>query len=128
MSGLRIGDYENVCIFPSQHKEFYDEAIPENERLERTFDECFANIFCLKANNSDYELEVIERLFGNEFMKIFENEIEQASEIYKKEIEPDRKLDATKLGMETLEEQKDVEYFLESQKLLSKEIEDKEKE
>ena len=126
-SGLRIGSVENVCIFPSQHAEFYDKNMPENERMERIFDECFANVFDLKANNSEHELEIMERLFGKEFMQTFENEIEQATEIYKREIEPDKNLNAKRLGMETLEEQKDVEYLLESQKQLSKENESKEK-
>lgn len=79
--GLRIGNADNVCIFPSSHpREYYYDEKKNEPNLKNIFDEDFANYYTLKVNNCKQEIETIRNLFGDEFVQTLEEELTKASE------------------------------------------------
>lgn len=79
--GLRIGSFDNICIFPSCHRRsyYFDE---ENNlpNIKNIFDEDFANYYALKANNCTKELETLKLLFGGEFVQALDMQLDLARE------------------------------------------------
>lgn len=85
---LRIRTYENICFFPHYHKVFFDADKKIEDRNQSRFDECFANIFSLVANNCEDELNVLTSFLGEEFMGLFLDEIHKAVQVFRSDIEP----------------------------------------
>lgn len=81
LPGLRIGSYDNVCIFPSSHNRSYyfdeEKGIP---KLKNIFDEDFANYYTLKVTNASREIETLRFLFGDEFVQVLDEQLEKARE------------------------------------------------
>lgn len=90
--GLRIGSYENTCIFPSSHShEYYTKKDTGEPNLKAIFDEDFANFYALKATNSRKEIETLKMLFGNEFVEVLENQLEISAEVFERAVDKDVK-------------------------------------
>ncbi len=108
--GVMVRSKDNICSFPSTHKGFYDKTKNEEEKLGIIFDECFANIFSLLANNKKSELKIIKDFFGEDFYNIFENEIRQSVQIFRSIIEPNRNpvVSCEKLGNQTAHQLEDL--------------------
>lgn len=87
VQGLRIGTYENLCMFPGIHREFFDKNLSISKRNEVKFDECFADIFSLIANNCEKELNDLNRFLGKDFIQWFVSEIEKAIQSFRSDIE-----------------------------------------
>ncbi|MCI9063760.1 MAG: hypothetical protein HFJ17_04075 [Clostridia bacterium] len=83
--GLRIGHFDNACIFPSSHsRSYYFDEEKGKMKEQAVFDEDFANFYALKANNCEKEISILRKLFGNEFVQTLDNEIEKAANILEK--------------------------------------------
>lgn len=78
---LRIGTQDNICVLPGSHtRDYYYDEEKDTPNLKKIFDEDFANYYVLKANNYEQELETVRKLFGDEFVKVLDAELEKASE------------------------------------------------
>lgn len=81
LQGLRIDTPENVCIFPGSHsREYYYDEEKNQPKLDKIFDEDFANYYSLKVNNCKEEIQTIKNLFGDEFVEALDIELEKVSE------------------------------------------------
>ena len=81
-------------------------------------------MYALKANNNENELKTLRKLLGDEFMDLYDREIEEAVQIYRERTEKDKTINVQKLQKETKEELKDVEYLNATQKeILEEQIE-----
>lgn len=132
--GLRIGSYENTCIFPSSHShEYYTEKETGTPNLKVIFDEDFANFYALKATNCKKEIETLKTLFGSEFVETLENQLEISAEVFEKEVDKDdKKVNPSDImpalqGIKTqdvLNEAKDLKSLQEEKKIEDKTFED----
>lgn len=78
--GLRINSFENLCILPSSHsRDYYYDSEKNEMKIDKIFDEDFANYYALKANNCMREIETLKSLFGNELIEILDTELEKAT-------------------------------------------------
>ncbi len=74
--GFRIGSYENVCMLPAFHnRDYYYDEEKSTMRVDKVYDEDFANFYALKANNCEKELEVLRQLFGDELLQVLDSEL-----------------------------------------------------
>lgn len=74
--GFRIGSYENVCMLPSFHnRDYYYDEEKSTVKIDKVYDEDFANFYALKANNCEKELEVLRQLFGDELLQVLDSEL-----------------------------------------------------
>lgn len=74
--GFRIGSYENVCMLPSFHnRDYYYDEEQSAMKVDKVYDEDFANFYALKANNCEKELEVLRQLFGDELLQVLDSEL-----------------------------------------------------
>lgn len=81
LQGLRIGTHDNVCIFPSSHsREYYYDEEKDKPKLDKIFDEDFANYYSLKVNNCKEEIQIIRNLFGDELVQTLDIELQKVSE------------------------------------------------
>lgn len=100
-AGLRIGNKDNICMFPSHHSVFYDNNIDEQTRNEKIYDEIYANMYALKANNCEKELGLLEKFLGEDFINFYDNEISNCIEVFKdKKIEKENQTKVESLGDE----------------------------
>lgn len=85
---LTFAKTEQTCVLPAYHNRDYwfDE---ENGKMKTNiiFDEQFANYYALVANNCDKELEKLETLLGEEWMKTMQEQLEKTEKIFE---EPNR--------------------------------------
>lgn len=69
-----------IYILPSYHpRSYYQNEKTGERKIKQIFDECFANIYALMANNHHKELEDIKTLFGEEFFQVMNAELEKAA-------------------------------------------------
>lgn len=74
--GFRIGSYENVCMLPSFHnRDYYYDEEKSTMKVDKVYDEDFANFYALKANNCEKELDVLRQLFGDELLQVLDSEL-----------------------------------------------------
>ncbi len=74
--GFRIGSYENVCMLPSFHNtDYYYDEEKDCVKIDKIYDEDFANFYALKANNCEKEIETLRGLFGDEMLQVLDSEL-----------------------------------------------------
>ncbi len=74
--GLRINTPENVCMFPSSHsREYYYDEEKGKIKIDKVYDEIFANFYALKSGNHEKEIATLEKLFGKELIQTLDLEI-----------------------------------------------------
>ena len=73
-------------ILPSFHRRsyYYNEETSQM-KTKQIFDECFANFYALISNNCHEELEKLKMLFGEEFLKVMNAELEKVAITINKE-------------------------------------------
>lgn len=80
--GFRIGSYENVCWLPACHSaEYYFDEEKDAMKVDKIYDEDFANYYSLKANNCEKEIDIIKNLFGDELIQVLDSELLKAAVI-----------------------------------------------
>ena len=63
-------------MLPSFHNRDYYFNEEENAvKIDKIYDEDFANYYALKANNCDRELDIIKELFGEEILQVLDSEL-----------------------------------------------------
>lgn len=78
--GFRIGSYENVCMLPGYHnRDYYFNEEKNSIKVDKIYDEDFANYYALKANNCDKELDTLKELFGEEIFQVLDSELLKAA-------------------------------------------------
>lgn len=76
------GTLSEKMIFPSYHKrEYYFDEEKGKMKIDKIFDEDFANYYTLVLNGCTNELEILRKFLGDEWMQAMEQELEKAGKI-----------------------------------------------
>ena len=79
-------------VLPSYHmRDYYFDEEKGQMKVDKIFDEDFANFYTLTVNNCDKELQILREFLGEEWMHVMETRLEEASKQMAKSI--DRKED-----------------------------------
>lgn len=127
--GLRIGSQDNICWFPASHThEYYTKKDSDEPNLKTIYDEDFANFYALKATDSKKEIETLKTLFGEEFIKTLENQLQKSADIIEKTAEQNKsKLNPAKDIVPVIQEVKAQEILEVAQAGKKLEMEEQEK-
>ena len=76
------GTKSRTMIFPSFHnREYYFDVNNGKMKIDKIFDEDFANYYALALNGCTRELGILRNFLGDEWIQTMENELDKASRI-----------------------------------------------